>query len=504
MLRVLSLHLSFPRKSTSFCIRTTKSFSYKNNNHPYNNANTNTIVAKQTRLQYSYTNIRRSYIHIPCMKRLNMMLNPYNEDDNDIIKIYNPLSKRYIQQTTIYNNYNNTNNGISTYQRQKRKKNKWNEFMFDNGGYIAYCGELIPIDLESLSLWNEKMESGFDETQAQTQVEVKKQNNETTHELKLKDDETWHLAKIQTLESYNQKNHIKDTISCDDDTDSNEEIQYPILEQLLFVSKPSKMLTLPGIDESKSDCLASHVNQYLSEDPNGVGLMQRCNEITAKTKVNHNHNHHPQTQPSTKRKRKEKKKQLFIPRPCHRLDYDTSGIIAFGLCIDSLRDTSKLFELRKVNKTYVALVAGHLDADNGIIEYPIGKIPTDKGYNKFACLIQNNKESSRSKFLENSIRPAKTYFIVSKRFSIPDPKTGRIAKYTRVELEPYTGRGHQLRLHMEAIGHPILGDSLHGNVMVTPRLCLHSMNLSLVVRCGCGDETETEYRKIAVSSLPPF
>ena len=68
-----------------------------------------------------------------------------------------------------------------------------------------------------------------------------------------------------------------------------------------------------------------------------------------------------------------------------------------------------------------------------------------------------------------------------------DDSTCLEANYTRVELKPVTGRGHQLRLHMAAIGHPILGDELHAPKEVAdaaPRLCLHAETLSLPVLNG--------------------
>ena len=374
-----------------------------------------------------------------------------NLSGEDSIKIYNPLSKRYIQQTEI----------------SKHKKNKWNEFMYINGGYVAYCGELVPIDIEALSLWNEGIRKRTDD-------EIWLNNSDVLHYHRK--EEHWHIANVQYLEPF----HPYDEGQID---------EYPTLQQLLFVSKPAKLLTLPGIDTSKA-CLASQVNQFLEEDSRGFELLERCKNISIKQS------------PSKQKKRNKHKKKTYIPRPCHRLDYDTSGIVAIGLCVESLRETSKLFELRKVKKTYVALVAGHLKHDSGIIEYPIGKISTDKGYNEFACLLEGHDESQ---FIPNSLRSAMTFYKVSKRFTVAVPGTGRDAKYTRVELEPHTGRGHQLRLHMEAIGHPILGDYLHGNLPFTPRLCLHSKSLDMVVRDSHSEHTgEISLQRIRVESLPPF
>ena len=113
--------------------------------------------------------------------------------------------------------------------------------------------------------------------------------------------------------------------------------------------------------------------------------------------------------------------------------------------------------------------------------------------------------SDKSKFIEKSLREAKTEFRVSKRFTI-ETDSGDEAKYTRVELTPYTGRGHQLRLHMASIGHPLLGDNLHAPISVaeaSPRLCLHAERLEL----NCllqKDEGSFVTSKVNVSSPSPF
>jgi len=152
-------------------------------------------------------------------------------------------------------------------------------------------------------------------------------------------------------------------------------------------------------------------------------------------------------------------------KPCHRLDRDTSGIVVFGLTPEAHRDVSKQFELRTISKTYTALIAGHPNKDHGMIDMPIGKQKTKEGFNRWT--IGGEKP-----------RGAITKWRVDKTFS--DADTG--AKFSRVELEPKTGRGHQLRLHMKAMGCPILGDTIHGEDGVaacSPRLCLHALKLQV-------------------------
>ena len=152
-------------------------------------------------------------------------------------------------------------------------------------------------------------------------------------------------------------------------------------------------------------------------------------------------------------------------KPCHRLDRDTSGLVIFGITGGAHRDISMQFEARTTSKTYMALIAGIPSTDEGIVDLPIGKLKTMEGFNRWA--IGGEKA-----------RDAQTKWRVDETFT--DADTG--AKYSRVELEPNTGRGHQLRLHMKAIGHPILGDTLHGEGGVascSPRLCLHALKVQV-------------------------
>jgi tRNA pseudouridine32 synthase/23S rRNA pseudouridine746 synthase len=152
-------------------------------------------------------------------------------------------------------------------------------------------------------------------------------------------------------------------------------------------------------------------------------------------------------------------------KPCHRLDRDTSGLVIFGITGDAHRDISKQFEARTTSKTYMALIAGIPSTDEGIIDLPIGKLKTMEGFNRWAIGGEKARE-------------AVTKWRVDETFT--DADTG--AKFSRVELEPKTGRGHQLRLHMKAMGHPILGDTLHGEGGVascSPRLCLHALKVQV-------------------------
>ncbi|MGC8746052.1 MAG: RluA family pseudouridine synthase [Candidatus Saccharicenans sp.] len=148
------------------------------------------------------------------------------------------------------------------------------------------------------------------------------------------------------------------------------------------------------------------------------------------------------------------------PGIVHRLDKETSGLLVVAkteLAYHSLREQ---FEDRLVKKTYLALVYGRFKDKRGIIDLPIGR-----------HIHQREKFSVRTK----KPRTAITNFEVLQEF----PET------TFLALKPITGRTHQLRVHLSAIGHPIVGDSRYGGPKRLgpkkyPRLFLHAWKLSLV------------------------
>ncbi|MCY4139553.1 MAG: pseudouridine synthase [Rhodobacteraceae bacterium] len=141
----------------------------------------------------------------------------------------------------------------------------------------------------------------------------------------------------------------------------------------------------------------------------------------------------------------------------HRLDRDTSGITVFALTSHSQRHLGRQFEDRIVEKTYVARVRGRMPLPDGVIELPI---------------IADWPNRPLQKVCFETGRPALTAWQVE---HFEDDAT-------RVLLYPKTGRSHQLRLHMQAIGHPVLGDPLYGEPDLTgsvDRLQLHASRLKL-------------------------
>ncbi len=125
------------------------------------------------------------------------------------------------------------------------------------------------------------------------------------------------------------------------------------------------------------------------------------------------------------------------PRPVllHRLDRDTSGVIAISKNERATRIVTKAFRQRRVSKTYLALVGGVMTEDTGLIDAPIGR---------------EAHAWPRWRVMEGG-DDSQTRFTVKQRF----------ARHTLVELEPLTGRTHQLRIHCAHIGHPITGDQVY-------------------------------------------
>ena len=138
----------------------------------------------------------------------------------------------------------------------------------------------------------------------------------------------------------------------------------------------------------------------------------------------------------------------------HRLDRDTSGVIVFGLTPHAQRNLSMQFEKRSTKKTYVAQVAGTIEQKMGTIDLP---------------LIVDWENRPRQMVCHDTGRPAITDWRVVKADETE----------TRVRLMPKTGRSHQLRVHMLALGHPILGDPLYatGADADYDRMMLHSEEL---------------------------
>jgi tRNA pseudouridine32 synthase/23S rRNA pseudouridine746 synthase len=155
----------------------------------------------------------------------------------------------------------------------------------------------------------------------------------------------------------------------------------------------------------------------------------------------------------------------------HRLDMSTSGLMLFARGIAMQRHLSQLFRERALEKRYVAVLAGRLAAAAGEVNLPIGADWAQRPLRKIDAALG---------------KPSLTRYRV----------LSQTADYCRVELEPVTGRTHQLRVHMAALGHPILGDALYGDAASAARLLLHASVLNLAHPLSAA--------ALQFSSPPPF
>ena len=187
----------------------------------------------------------------------------------------------------------------------------------------------------------------------------------------------------------------------------------------LAVDKPSGLLSVPGRGPDKQDCLATRVQAAYPD-------------------------------------------ALVV----HRLDQGTSGVWLMARGSAMQKALGLAFERREVSKRYVALVAGRMK--------PLHTTASPDGWSLIDLpLAADWPRRPRQKIDAQMGRPSQTRWRVLEAF----------ADHTRVELEPLTGRSHQLRVHLMSLGHPILGDALYAPPHVqamAPRLMLHASELSLV------------------------
>lgn len=179
--------------------------------------------------------------------------------------------------------------------------------------------------------------------------------------------------------------------------------------EMLVVSKPAGLLSVPGKGPHLADCLIARVQAVW-----------------------------PQA--------------LLV----HRLDRDTSGVMVFGVTPHAQRFLSKQFELRAAKKTYVARVWGRFTPKVGRVDLPL--------------------------LVDWPNRPRQHVDHENGKAAVTDWRVLRdTATESRVRLMPKTGRSHQLRVHMLAMGHPILGDPFYatGAARDFERLMLHSEELKI-------------------------
>ena len=190
-------------------------------------------------------------------------------------------------------------------------------------------------------------------------------------------------------------------------------------DSLLVLNKPAGLLSVPGRGEDKQDCLSHRVQQRYPD-----------------------------------------------ARVVHRLDMATSGLMLMARGANMQRMLSKLFEQREVHKRYIAVVNGKLQGDASARD--------DEGWNLTNLPIAVDWPNRPLRIIDAELgKPSQTRW----RTIGFDENT----QTTRLELEPVTGRSHQLRVHLKAMGHPILGDQLYAAysvVLKAPRLLLHAAELA--------------------------
>ena len=188
-------------------------------------------------------------------------------------------------------------------------------------------------------------------------------------------------------------------------------------DHLLVLNKPSGLLSVPGRGEDKQDCL---IVRAQSQWPDALTV--------------------------------------------HRLDMATSGLVVIARGPQVQRTLSQAFALREVHKTYEAVVNGILRSEDSS--------RADAWHDIQMPLLIDWPNRPKSKIDWDHGKPSHTQWRVK---SGPPCESA-----TRVEMKPLTGRTHQLRLHMMAIGHAILGDSLYATPEIlakSPRLLLHAREL---------------------------
>lgn len=161
------------------------------------------------------------------------------------------------------------------------------------------------------------------------------------------------------------------------------------------------------------------------------------------------------------------------PGIVHRLDKDTSGLMVVAKNDRAMRALQRQLKDREVHKTYLALVHGVPKPPHGVIEAPIARHPKNR---KKMAVVAGGRESVT-------------------RYRVREEIAG--GKYALLEVEPVTGRTHQIRVHMAALGHPIVADAVYGRRSpVLGRQFLHAWKLAFAMPVG-GREIEFE------SPLPP-
>jgi tRNA pseudouridine32 synthase / 23S rRNA pseudouridine746 synthase len=201
----------------------------------------------------------------------------------------------------------------------------------------------------------------------------------------------------------------------------------------LVIDKPAGVLSVPGRGDEKQDSISYRVRQVFPQASGSISV--------------------------------------------HRLDMDTSGLLVMALHARSHRGLSRQFEARKVGKSYIAVLDGVVEEEEGEVDLPL-RVDWPNRPRQMVC--------------HEDGKPAKTLYRVLERGETT----------TRIEFRPETGRTHQLRVHAAAprtqggLGCPILGDTLYGDASKASRLLLHAAHLAF------WEPVTGDWKKF--TSPPPF
>ena len=135
------------------------------------------------------------------------------------------------------------------------------------------------------------------------------------------------------------------------------------------------------------------------------------------------------------------------PHLVNRLDRETSGVTIAAKTDEAARELRRIWENREVEKEYLAIVHGRVEAEHGVIDAPLGKDETSR------VAI---KDCVRADGL-----PSQTEFFVERRFS-KESGENKSRAFSLLRVQPRTGRKHQIRIHLAYHGHPIVGDKIYG------------------------------------------
>ncbi|WP_333608683.1 RluA family pseudouridine synthase [Arsukibacterium sp.] len=151
------------------------------------------------------------------------------------------------------------------------------------------------------------------------------------------------------------------------------------------------------------------------------------------------------------------KAEYELSQLVHRLDLSTSGVVVMALRRNAERELKRQFAERLVKKRYLAVVAGRPETLSGSIDLPLA-VDADRAPKQKVCKLHGKAALTHYRVLQH------------------------LSNSAVMELRPVTGRSHQLRLHMLALGHPILGDAFYADdkaLAAAPRLLLHAAQLQL-------------------------